>query len=134
MSRVCSDLIGRRVLIVEDDPLVVMLFEDTLTDIGCKVAGCATRLEVGIDKARSLSLDTAVIDINLNGQRSFPIAEALIERGIPVVFVTGYGMTSLPAPFDRAPVLTKPFRKRDLQQALLLALDAEPHPDEGRPI
>lgn len=133
MAQVCSDLVGQRVLIVEDDPLVVMLFEDTLIDIGCEIAGCATRLEVGIDKARSLPLDTAIIDLNLNGQRSFPIAEALIERGIPMVFVTGYGMKSLPAPFDRAPVLTKPFRKIDLQQALLLALGSEPRRDKIRP-
>jgi CheY-like chemotaxis protein len=122
MARVCNNLIGRRVLIVEDDPLIVMLFEDTLTDMGCEIAGRAARLADGVAKARSLPLDIAIVDVNLNGQQSFAIAAALIEREIPLVFVTGYDLGSLPLPFIQVPLLTKPFRRGDLRNALLMAL------------
>jgi CheY-like chemotaxis protein len=99
-----------------------MLLEDTLAEIGCKVAGLASRFNDAMKKASSLSFDVAILDVNLNGQETFPIAEALNERGLPFVFATGYGSASLPSQLQHAPVLQKPFQQSELERALGAAL------------
>jgi CheY-like chemotaxis protein len=116
-------LTGKRVLIVEDEALVTMLIEDTLAELGCAVAGIASRFDDALAKAQSLSFDVAILDVNLNGQRSFPIAEALARRGIAFLFATGYGMAGLPPGIAGAPVLEKPFQLQVLQEALEAALE-----------
>lgn len=113
---------GCRVLIVEDESMVAMLLEDSLAEIGCEVVGLASRFDEAMEKARSLSFDVAVLDVNLNGQRTFPIAEALMERGIAFVFATGYGAGSLPPSLRTAPILEKPFQQRDLERVIRAAL------------
>jgi len=115
-------LAGRRVLIVEDESMVTMLLQDTLADIGCEIAGVAFRYADALAKARSLSFDVAILDVNLNGEHTFPIADALAERALPFVFSTGYGPASLPASLQSAPILQKPFQQRDLERALRAAL------------
>jgi CheY-like chemotaxis protein len=123
----CSrELTGKRVLIVEDEALVVMLIEDALAELGCEVAGIASRFDDALAKAQSLSFDVAILDVNLNGQRSFPIAEALGRRGIAFVFATGYGMAGLPSDIAHSAVLEKPFHLQDLRDALEAALERSP--------
>jgi CheY-like chemotaxis protein len=101
---------GRRVLIVEDETLVSMLMEDILMDFGCIVVGPAARLEDALTKAREEeSLDIALLDVNLAGKRSFPVADILAERGVPFIFVSGYGEQALEPPHQNRPVLQKPF-------------------------
>jgi CheY-like chemotaxis protein len=117
-----QNLKGLRIFIVEDEFLVLMLIEDTLADIGCVVAGTAARLEEAIANAASLDFDLALVDVNLNGVRAYPLAEMLVNRGIPVLFVTGYGEFGVPDNFRRIPVLSKPFQQRDLERALAKAL------------
>jgi DNA-binding response OmpR family regulator len=117
-----AELVGRRVFVVEDESMVTMLIEDTLADIGCEVIGSASRFEEAIAKAKSLSFEVAILDVNLNGQQTFPIAEALSERGIPFVWATGYSGASLPKSLPNAPLLPKPFHQRDLERALRAAL------------
>lgn len=102
--------------------MIIMLICDFLTDLGCEIAGVAVRFMDALDKARSQSFDVAILDVNLNGQHVFPIAEVLAERGMAFVFSTGYGSTGIPARFESAPVLQKPFRQEDLEQALRTAL------------
>jgi CheY-like chemotaxis protein len=116
------DLVGRRVLVVEDESMVTMLIQDMLADMGCEVVGSASRLSDAVEKATSLSFDVAILDVNLNGERTFQIADMLTERGVGFVFATGYGATSVPASFDRVPVLQKPFHQEDLERALRAAL------------
>lgn len=116
------DLSGRRVLVVEDESRIAMLIRDTLEDIGCEVVGTATRFEDALEKAISLPFDVALLDVNLNGEPSYPIAQALAERGRAFVFATGYGTSNLPASLHDAPVLQKPFMRRDLERALRAAL------------
>jgi CheY-like chemotaxis protein len=116
------DLASRRVLIIEDESMVMMLLRDMLEEIGCVVAGSASRLDEATEKARSLAFDVAILDVNLNGVRTFPIAEVLAERGIGFVFATGYATTSLPPAFAGTPVLQKPFAQQDLERALRAAL------------
>jgi CheY-like chemotaxis protein len=116
------ELAGRKVLLVEDESLIIMLIEDALSDLGCEVAGVASRFDDAIDKARTLAFDLAVLDVNLNGLRTFPVADTIRRRGIPFVFATGYGTTGVPGYLASVPVLQKPFAADDLAQALSRAL------------
>jgi CheY-like chemotaxis protein len=120
------DLTGTRVLIVEDESLVIMLIEDALGDLGCEVAGTAARFDEALEKARTLAFDVAILDVNLDGRRTYPIAELLAGRGLAVVFATGYGTENLPGSVATAPVLQKPFQPRDLERALRTALAPRP--------
>ena len=109
------------ILIIEDESLVMMLIEDTLVDLGCAIAGTASRVDDAMAKVSSLNFDAAILDVNLNGVESFPIAEKLLERGIPFVFATGYGQAGIPESLRGIPTLAKPFRQNDLKGALALA-------------
>lgn len=113
---------GKSVLVVEDESLVAMFIEDTLADLGCSVAGFATHFADALEKARTLSFDVAILDVNLNGQQTFPIAELLAGRGVPFVFATGYGMATVPDGFESRPIVQKPFQERELARALAGAL------------
>ena len=122
MTSAANDLSGRHILVIEDESMVMMLLQDMLEDIGCVVVDSASRLEEAIGKAKSLTFDVAILDVNLNGERTFPIAEVLAERGVPFVFATGYGVTNLPAGLSGRPVLQKPFQQQELERVLRAAL------------
>lgn len=107
-----------KILIVEDEMLVAMNIEDMLADLGHDVAGIASRLDAGLDLARTGGFDIAMLDVNLAGDLSFPIADILAERGIPYLFATGYGRKGVSDDYGAAPVLQKPFRARDLEEAI----------------
>ena len=117
-------LMGRRILVVEDESMVSMLIEDALVDMGCVVVALASRFEDGLAKARTLAFDAAVLDVNLAGERSFGIADALRQRKLPFVFATGYGTGSIPESLRSAPILQKPFSPGELERALLRALES----------
>ena len=108
----------RRVLIVEDEGVVGLLLEDMLTDLGYEVAGVAARLGEGLQKAETEEYDCAILDVNLDGRPSFPIAEALTKRGTPFLCVTGYGAKGLDPDFAGHPVLATPFLQTELEAAL----------------
>lgn len=112
---------GTRVLVVEDDALVCMMIEDFLGDLGCEVIATAARLEEAVEQASTLTLDVAVLDVNLAGKLSYPIAEILGARRIPFLFATGYGVAGLPKDLKGVPLLSKPFGIRQLHDALHLA-------------
>jgi CheY-like chemotaxis protein len=122
MTSAAHDLAGRRVLVIEDESMVMMLLQDMLEDIGCVVVDSASRLEEALAKASSMTFDVAILDVNLNGERTFPIAEALAERGVRFVFATGYGVANLPPDFSGRPVLQKPFQQQELERVLRAAL------------
>jgi CheY-like chemotaxis protein len=113
------DLTGMRVLLVEDEGMIAMLIRSMLTSIGCDVVGIASRVPDALRKVEVLSYDVALLDVNLAGTLSYPVAAALRIRGIPFLFATGYGEASLPADMREIPVLSKPFIATDLQSALL---------------
>ena len=122
VTSAACDLAGRRVLVIEDESMVMMLLQDMLEDIGCVVVGSASRIADATEKARSLAFDVAILDVNLNGERTFPIGAMLAERGVGFVFATGYGTASLPPGLAGTPVLQKPFQQEDLERALRAAL------------
>ncbi len=101
--------------------LVAMNIEDMLLDLGHEVAGIASRLEPGLALAKEGDFDMALLDVNLAGQQSFPIAEILRGRGLPFLFATGYGLKGIIDEFRSRPVLQKPFRIQDLALAIQAA-------------
>lgn len=119
-----SPLSGLRLLVVEDEAMVAMMLEDMLADLGCVVAGSAGDISRGLAFAAddALALDAAVLDINLGGEKVFPVAERLVTRGVPFIFATGYGRDGLLGAFSHTPVLSKPFDHRALEAALISAL------------
>jgi CheY-like chemotaxis protein len=109
---------GRRILVVEDEALVAMQLEDMLAELGHEVAASCARLDEALETARTVVCDLAVLDINLLGQSSFPVAETLKARGVPFLFATGYGATILPPALSDSKVLHKPYSLEDLKSAL----------------
>jgi CheY-like chemotaxis protein len=119
-------LADKRILLVEDEVLIAEMVVDMLTGLGATVIGPATSLEAGLSLAGSESIDAAVLDINLRGERIDPIADLLDARGIPVLFATGYGMA---AGIDRrdAPVIDKPYTQERLATGLARAIARRKH-------
>lgn len=99
---------GLRVLIVEDEALLALDLEDILVDAGCKVVAVAARLEQALEVCASAEFDLALLDMNLAGERIDPVARLVNDRGIPIVFVTGYGNRTLPQGVT-APLVDKPY-------------------------
>lgn len=114
---------GLRVLVVDDETLVAMLLEDMLGDLGCVVAGTASRVPQALDMARGLEaeFDLAVLDVNVAGETITPVAALLAEQGKPMVFATGYGESGVPEAFRGHPTLQKPFGMLDVTRALKAA-------------
>ncbi|SDM90163.1 CheY chemotaxis protein or a CheY-like REC (receiver) domain [Methylobacterium phyllostachyos] len=114
-------LVGRRVLLVEDESLVAMLAEDMLLDLGCEVT-VAMRLDKALGLVRSESFDIAVLDVNLGDARSYPVADLLHEGGTPFLFATGYGQKGLEGSYRNVPVLLKPYQADPLEHLLVRLL------------
>jgi len=112
-----SQLAGKRVLLLEDEAIIAFAVEDMLTDIGCIVVGPALRLEEACELARAVPLDAAVLDVNINSERSYSVAKELQRRNVPFLFATGYDREGVEWE-DGADVIAKPYRKEQLQAAL----------------
>ncbi|MDU0365389.1 response regulator [Rhizobium sp. 25PS6] len=117
-----------RILVVEDEALVAMMMEDILEELGHEVGAVASRLEDARELARTGDFDLAILDVNLDGQPSYPIAEALKERGIPFAFATGYGNKGLDRSFDGIPTLAKPFVGDDVARLIREMFGIGPSP------
>jgi CheY-like chemotaxis protein len=109
---------GRRVLLVEDEPIVAWLLKDMLVDFGCSVVGPAADVNQALAMIDAESIDVAVLDVNLRGQMSYPIADVLVARGVPFVFSTGYDKDRLLDGYRTFPALQKPFHRSDLGDTL----------------
>lgn len=108
----------RRALLVEDEVMVAMYVEDVLSDLGYQVIALATSLEQAVEFAREREFDFAVLDINLGGEMSFPVAEVLRERKIPFLFVSGYTSGGVTDEYRNEVRVRKPFRDADLARAI----------------
>lgn len=111
-------LAARRILVVEDEALVAMLVEDALLDAGALVIGPAATVAEALVLLEHETPDAAVLDLNLAGETSTPVADALALRRIPFVVATGYGADGLPPGHLTVPVLAKPYDPDDLTAAL----------------
>jgi CheY-like chemotaxis protein len=120
-----SGLSGRRVLVVEDEVMVSWVLEDMLAELGCEVVGPAARVSQALAMVEAETVDLAVLDVNLNGQKSFPVADALVARGVPFVFSTGYNKDSIPDTYKVFPIMQKPYDQANLSLALASLLSIE---------
>jgi CheY-like chemotaxis protein len=111
----------KRILVVEDDPMIRMLLEDMLGELGYAVSAEAAHLDEALEATKNADFDLAILDANLNGEPASPVADALVIRGTPFVFATGYGQ--VPEPYRGRPTLNKPFEMDGLKQMLQSALD-----------
>lgn len=98
----------RRILIVEDEMMILLLMEDTLTEAGFECA-TAANVEQALALMKGESFHGATLDVNLNGDKSYPVADALAASGVPFLFVTGYGPHGLSERYRGSPILDKPF-------------------------
>ena len=110
---------GNRVMVVEDEALVAMVVSDAITDLGYQVVGPFSRPPDAIAAIKDGDIAAAILDINLAGTLVYPVAEELMRRGIPFVFVTGYGIESIDQRFSDIPVLQKPIERETLQRIFL---------------
>jgi CheY-like chemotaxis protein len=118
---------GRRVLVIEDEMLVLMGLEDMLADLGCTSIATAGTLEKALDLIATQTFDLATLDVNLNGERSYPAAQALIEAHVPFAFSTGYGEHGVDEGYGTHPVLSKPFSRPQVVRVLTaLLVDSDP--------
>ena len=117
-------LIGKRVLVVEDEMLILMAIEDMLADHGCTSITAAATVEKALALIETEPFDFATLDINLDGRRSLSIAKVLSERGIPFAFSTGYGEHGVGDGYGDRPVLNKPFTPEQLAAVLTQVLRA----------
>lgn len=114
-----STLAGLHLLVVEDETLIAFLLQDLLHDLGCVVIGPAGNVRSALAHLESAEIDAAILDINLGrGERSYPVADVLMARKTPFVFITGYGAGGVEERFKHIPVLQKPFANDDLTRVL----------------
>lgn len=115
-----SLLFGRRLMVVEDDYLVAIEVAGALEDCGAKIVGMAGSIEdaQALIAAEHDHLDGAVLDVNLDGNRVYPVADTLMGLGIPFVFATGYDPWIIPATYAGIPLCEKPIRVAALTRLL----------------
>jgi DNA-binding response OmpR family regulator len=106
-----------RVLLVEDEPMIAFALEDMVVELGYAVVGPAYRLTEALELAAREEFDLAVLDVNLNEQHSFPVADLLRDRGIPFLFATGYAEGGV-GWTGEALVIAKPYGRDQLERAL----------------
>jgi DNA-binding NtrC family response regulator len=107
-----------RALIVEDEYLIRLLLEDMLVELGYEIGAVAANLDEGKTHAKDAQFDFAILDVNIDGEQVFPVAETLKGRGIPFCFITGYGAQGLPEEYRQTPTLQKPFQMTDLKSTV----------------
>jgi two-component sensor histidine kinase len=111
-------LAGRRLLVIEDEPLVALDLVAGLEEAGAEIVGSAGTVEEALQLIESASIDAVLLDANLRGRPVDDLAAALTRKNVPFVFVTGYGHESLPRSFSTAPMLAKPFSREQLLRAV----------------
>ena len=119
-------LSGRRVLVVEDSPVVAAAAEDMLSDMGCVVVGPATTMAAALEMAGEEQLDAAVVDVNIRGGKAFPVLRILRDRSIPFLLTSGYADWTMPKEWQDQPRLAKPYTPNQLRESLLELLPGQP--------
>jgi CheY-like chemotaxis protein len=117
-------LAGCRVLVVEDEVLIGMVLEDILDMLGCSLAGTAATLDEAWGLAEAGGFDVAILDVNIGTDPVYPLADAIMQRGVPIIFATGSLPDSLPERFGSCVVLEKPYVYAGVEAALTRAWPA----------
>ncbi|WP_331158693.1 response regulator [Steroidobacter sp.] len=120
---------GARVLLLEDEFLIALDAEQILHELGAREIETTSTLSEAEERALVGRYDVALLDVNVNGQMSFSLAESLRSRGVPVVFATGYELKERALPdIDPALCVSKPYTSERLRQALRAALEGSTQP------
>jgi CheY-like chemotaxis protein len=107
-----------RILIVEDEPLIALMLTDMLADLGFQVVASVTQVADALTLLADMTIDIALLDVNIGAQKIDPVADLLAERGTPFIFTTGYGNAGVPSNHADRPILQKPFQFDDLAAAV----------------
>lgn len=110
------------IMIVEDEWLIAMDIAEAVQDSGFKVAGPAHTVATALELLASTQVDGGLLDVNLRGETSYPVAEALAERRIPFAFLSGYASSQLRTCYQSHPILSKPVDQKTLRHHLTLML------------
>jgi DNA-binding NtrC family response regulator len=108
----------KRVLLVEDEPLIAVALESTLSELGFNVVATASRISSALEAVSRETFDCAILDVSLGSHRIDCVADALAARGCPFFFMTGYGTSDVPSRHAARAVLQKPFKLEQLLAAL----------------
>ncbi len=109
---------GLRVLVVEDELLIAMMIEDLLAEQFCVVVGPFSAVADALAVARSEKLDLAVLDVNVHGEKIYPVGELLAARRIPFILLSGYGQGAIPPEHPDWQAVAKPFQAQELPRLL----------------
>ena len=113
-------LLGLEIFLVEDEALVAALLEDMLAEFGCILAGAAATVSEALTEIQTATeIDAAILDVNLGGEKVFPVADILVSRGVPIVFSTAYGPADLAERYPQARIIQKPYRPEALAALLI---------------
>jgi DNA-binding response OmpR family regulator len=133
IAKIDPALVGRCVLVVDDEPLVALMLEDHLLEAGCRDVLVAHSVDEATRILKATLPDAAVLDINLGGHVVAPVADALRAAGVPFLFLTGYESPGLAEGFELAELVQKPCNLGDLTRALVSLLPSpEPKSQCGR--
>lgn len=105
-----------------------MLIAEALADAGAVLVGPFAAVAPALAAIEAVSPELAILDLNLGGESSLPIADDLMARGVPIIFASGYGSAGLPPRFRAKPMLAKPFDPAELIVKLAALLDGVQHP------
>jgi len=109
-----------RILIVEDEPVLALELVSILEDEGAIVVEVAPSVATALDSVREYWINCALLDIDLNGETSYPVADALSELNLPFAFVTGYADSGPPLRHKQRPVINKPFSATHVVEAVAI--------------
>jgi CheY-like chemotaxis protein len=113
-----ADLTGRRILVVEDSPVVGPFTADLLDELGCEVVGPAPNMAAARELVEAGEFDAALMDIHIRGERVFPLCEILESGGVPFVFTSGYADRNMPEKWEDRPRVQKPYTLDQIEKAL----------------
>jgi CheY-like chemotaxis protein len=113
-----GELKGRRILVVEDSPVLAPFTVDVLDELGCTVVGSAPNMAVAREMVEAGGFDAALMDIHIRGERIFSLCEVLAANGVPFVLTSGYADWSMPEKWDDRPRLQKPYTIEQVEEAL----------------
>jgi HAMP domain-containing protein/two-component sensor histidine kinase/CheY-like chemotaxis protein len=111
-------IVGKKILVVEDEALVAMNLSKSLAELGFSVVGPYSTLAKAAAAAVEMEVDGALLDVNISGESVYPVADILASKNVPFAFITGYGAEALTSKYTNAPVLQKPVDQRTLQNLL----------------
>jgi DNA-binding response OmpR family regulator len=117
---------GRRILVIEDSPVVAPFTADVLGDLGCEVLGPAPSMAAARELIENEEFDAAIVDVHIRGERAFPLCEALAAKDVPFVLTSGYGDWQTPDKWLDRPRLLKPYTIDQVEAVLTALFDAQP--------